>query len=144
MAQHVLDPATFRLLFPAYASDTTYPDGVLDVFWGNAVAFLGEYDGCLLKGAAKQSALNYLTAHLLASRDLIARGQSFKVVTGSTVDKVQVQLMPPPARSAWQWWLATTPYGLQLWALLNVSSAGGFYLGGRPEQDAFRKVGGRF
>lgn len=144
MAKHVLDIPVFRVLFPAFGNPTAYPDGVLDVFWGNAVAYLGDYDGCLLKGAALQSALNYLTAHLLASDDLIKQGRTFAVVTGSTIDKVQVQTQPPPIRSGWQWWLATTPYGVQLWALLTASSAGGFYVGGRPEQSAFRKVGGRF
>lgn len=144
MAQHVLDIPVFRVLFPAYANATTYPDGVLDVFWGSAVAYLGDYDGCLLRGAALQSALNYMTAHLLALNDMIARGQTFAIVTGSTVDKVSVTREPPPAKSGWQWWLALTPYGLQLWALLSVKSAGGFYVGGRPEQAAFRKVGGRF
>lgn len=144
MAQHVLDPAVFRVLFPAFASEALYPDGVLDVFWGSAVSFLGDYDGCLLSGAPLQSALNYMTAHLLASDDLLKRGQTAVIVTGSTVDKVQVQLMPPPVKSAWQWWLLTTPYGTQLWALLTVRGAGGFYVGGRPEQSAFRKVGGRF
>lgn len=144
MAQHVLDPVTFRVLFPAFASEAAYPDAVLDVFWGSAVAFLGDYDGCLLSGAPLQSALNYMTAHLLWSNVLLARGQSSVVVTGSTVDKVQVQLMPPPVKSAWQWWLLTTPYGAHLWALLTAKSAGGFYIGGRPEQSAFRKVGGRF
>lgn len=144
MAQHVLDIATFRVLFPAFANETAYPDGVLNVFWGSAVAFLGDYDGCLLRGAALQSALNYMTAHLLQSDVMIRRGQTFAVVTGSTVDKVSVTREPPPIRSMWQWWLATTPYGLQLWALLTASSAGGFYIGGRPERDAFRKVGGRF
>jgi len=144
MAQHVIDYATFRVLFPAFASEAAYPNAVLDVFWASATSFLGDYDGCLLSGAPLQSALNYMTAHLLWSNVLLARGQSSVVVTGSTVDKVRVELMPPPVRSAWQWWLLTTPYGTQLWALLTAKSAGGFYIGGRPEQSAFRKVGGRF
>lgn len=144
MAQHVLDPVAFRVLFPAFASDTAYPDGVLNAFWGEAAVFLGDYDGCLLNGASLQSALNYMTAHLLASSDMIKRGQRYAVVAGATVDKVQVQMTPPPIKSGWQWWLMTTPYGAHLWALLSAKSAGGFYIGGRPERDAFRKVGGRF
>lgn len=144
MAQHVIDYATFRILFPAFANATTYPNAVLDVFWASAVSFLGDYDGCLLSGAGLQSALNFMTAHLLQSNVLLQSGQTAVIVTGSTVDKVSVQLMPPPVKSAWQWWLFTTPYGVQLWALLSAQSGGGFYVGGRPEQSAFRKVGGRF
>lgn len=142
--QHVLDAASFRQIFPAFQSEEAYPYAVLNLFWGNAVGFLGDYDGCFLRGAALQSALNYLTAHLVASNDILRRGQTPSIVTGSTVDKIQVQRMAPPVRNAWQWWLATTPYGLALWALLKAQSAGGFYIGGRPERAAFRKVGGRF
>jgi len=144
VAQHTLDIPAFRLAFPAFASESAYPDATITLRWGDATVFLGAYDGCLLSGVGLQSALNYLTAHLLASFTLIAQGQTSVVVTGSTVDKVSVSLQPPPAKTGWQWWLSTTPYGLQLWALLSARSAGGYYVGGRPERAAFRKVLGRF
>jgi hypothetical protein len=66
------------------------------------------------------------------------------VVTGATIDKVSVQLAAPTTKSGWQYWLASTPYGMQLWAFLSIKSAGGLYIGGRPERRAFRKVGGNF
>lgn len=144
MAQHTLDIAAFRQAFPAFANVTTYPDATLNLRWGDATVYLGDYDGCLLSGVGLQSALNYMTAHILASFAIIATGQTPGVVTEASIDKVSVSTSPPPIKSGWQYWLATTPYGLQLWALLTAKSAGGYYVGGRPERAGFRTVGGYF
>jgi hypothetical protein len=144
MAVHTLDPAAFRAIFPAYANVVTFPDARLQAYWDLAVSYMGDVDGCLLSGAGLQSALNFLTAHLLWLAVLSERGQSGGVVTGSTVDKVQVMLAAPPFKDGWEFWLSQTPYGLQLWALLKVKSAGGFYIGGSPERLGFRRVGGGF
>lgn len=141
---HTLDIAAFRAAFPAFANPTTYPDGTITLRWTEAGLYLPTYDSCLFSGDALQLALYQMTAHLLASADLIARGQTNVVVRGSTIDKVTVQLEPPPTRDMWQWWLATTPYGLQLWALMTVRAGTGWYVGGRPERMAFRRVYGGF
>jgi hypothetical protein len=144
MAAHVIDLAAFRLSFPAFSDVGKFSDIVLTDTFTKATMFLGEYDGPALAGPQLQLALNYLTAHLQWSAVLLARGQSSVIVQGSTVDKVTVQLVPPPVKTGWQWWLLTTPYGADLWALLTLKSAGGFYVGGSPERSAFRTVGGSF
>jgi hypothetical protein len=74
----------------------------------------------------------------------ITEGNAPGVMTGATEGTVSVSLQAPPAKDAFSWWLATTPYGAQLRALLLARSAGGFYVGGLPERAAFRKVGGIF
>jgi hypothetical protein len=43
-----------------------------------------------------------------------------------------------------EYYLSGSVYGQMLWAMLNVASAGGVYLGGLPERRAYRKVGGVF
>lgn len=147
MAQHVLDIATFRLLFPAFADPTKFPDAYIQAQWDMATTFIGDVDGCLFSGPEMQSALNLMTAHLMALNVLIAAGGgtgTIGVGTQATIDKVSVSYAPPPFKDGWQYWLSTTPYGVQLWALLKLKSAGGWYFGGRPERIAFRKVGGRF
>lgn len=144
MAVHVFDVTTFRLLFPAFADEGAYPDTLLALRWTSATVYISAADGPLLSDAPLQLALNQMTAHLQASADLLAAGSGAVVVKGSTVGKVSVMLEPPPTKNAWQFWLATTPYGLALWALLKSQAAGGFYAGGHPERHAFRKVGGRF
>lgn len=147
MAEHTLDLAQFRALFPAFADTTKFPDVMIEAQWLAATGFMGSYDGCLISGNQLQLALNYLTAHLLQSWVLIQTGgpsATVGVTTGAVVDKVQVQMAPPPIKNGWQYWLATTPYGIYLWGLLSAASAGGFYVGGLPERAAFRKVGGTF
>lgn len=147
MAQHTLDIATFRLLFPAFADAIKFPDAYIQAQWDMAVSYLGDVDGCLFGGSEMQSALNLMTAHLMAINVLIAAGGAsgdVNVSTGATIDKVSVTAAPPPFKDGWSYWLSTTPYGKQLWALLSIKSAGGWYFGGRPELRAFRKVGGRF
>jgi hypothetical protein len=141
---HTLDIEAFRALFPEFANVTTYPDAVIELWWTMATNYISAYDGPLLCGDPLQAALNFLTAHLLKSSVMIAAGQTLVVVTGSRVGEVSVQTMPPPAKDGWQFWLATTPYGLQLWALLKARTAGGLYFPGLPERSAFRKVGGTF
>lgn len=131
MAVHELDITAFRALFPAFADATAYPDAAITVQWGMAELFICPVDGPLISGSALQGALNYMTAHLMQSAALLAQGTQGVVVRGSMVDKVQVQLEPPPVKSAWQWWLSTTPYGSTLWALLSAQAAGGFYIGSR-------------
>lgn len=147
MAQHVLAIANFRTLFPAFADTTKFPDEQLEAQWIAATGFLGEYDGCLLSGDPLQLALNYMTAHLLQSYVLLLAGgpsATVGVVVAAHIDKIQVQMAPPPVKSAFQYWLFTTPYGQYLWSLLSMKSAGGFYIGGLPERGAFRKVAGTF
>lgn len=147
MATHsVLDIAAFRGAFPAFANTTSFPDVMLNAYYSNAGNYISQNDSYTggLTGAALDYALQLLTAHLLQSSVMIAAGQVNVVVTGSTVASVTVSLMPPPAKNAWQFWLATTAYGQQLRAMLSVQSAGGWAIGGRSETAAFRKVGGVF
>lgn len=147
MAEHVFDVTTFRLLYPAFADVTKFPDAYLSAQWTAATVFLRKYDGCLLSGETLQLALNLMTAHLTQINVMLANAgvsPTSGVLVSATIDKVTVTNMPPPATNGWKYWLATTPYGLQLWALLHKASAGGLYVGGLPERAAFRKVGGLF
>ena len=147
MAQHVLDLATFRLLFPMFADPVKFPDVYVQAQWTAATVYLPEYDGCLLNGPLLQQALNLMTAHLMLVNVMLAKGGATPQIgirTQATIDKITVANMPPPVKNGWQYWLSTTPFGAQLWALLHKASAGGLYIGGRPERAAFRKVGGFF
>jgi hypothetical protein len=76
---------------------------------------------------------------------LIANGQTASIVTGSSIDKVSVNLLAPPVKNMFQYWLATTPYGQQVLAMARARFAGGFYLSaGLNERGSFRKAGGVF
>lgn len=136
------DVAQFRAEFPEFANATTFPDVTLQMYWDNATCYVSDVNCGTLAGECRQLALNLMTAHLTKLSQLILAGQTPGLVQNATVDKVTVGLTPPPLRSEWQWWLMTTPYGMQLLALLQGRSVGGFYVGGLPETSAFRRVGG--
>lgn len=147
MAEHTLDIATFRLLYPAFADVTKYPDAYVQAQFTAATSYLGKYDGPLMCGDDLQLALYLMTAHLMQLNVMLTAGgatPTIGIMTSATIDKVTVTNMPPPIKSGWAYWLCLTPYGTQLWALLRRLSAGGLYIGGRPERAAFRKVGGFF
>ena len=136
-----LDPAAFRRLFPEFES---LNGEAISVYWDMATGYMSADNSTTLTGASLQLAMNLLTAHVAKLFDGLAQGQTSGVVTGATEGSVSVSLAPPPTKSGWQHWLSTTPYGLQLWSLLQVKSAGGFYIGGSCERGAFRKAGGVF
>jgi len=140
-APHTFDADGFNASFPELSS---IDDAQLATYFQDATLFLGEYDSCLLRGPVKQRALDLLTAHLAKLGQMAADGQPAAPITGATQGSVSVQMQPPPTKSAWQFWLAGTSYGTQLWALLGVRGAGGFLIGGSLERASFRKAGGVF
>jgi hypothetical protein len=143
--------ATFRAMFPEFVNAATYPAATIQIFWGLAQNFIVIPScpaGAFLNGNNAAAALNYMTAHLYAlSLAQTSSGQTPGSVQGgyevsATIDKISVQTMAPPADNMWKWWLSQTPYGQALAALLSVLSVGGTSVGGLPERQAFRKVGG--
>lgn len=136
----------FRQLFPAYANTSIYPSTLIQNYWITATVYINnKTGGCYFGGmnvAQQTQAINLMTAHLLFISGLIQAGETPNIVTGAGIDKVNVTLEPPPAKNMWQFWLATSPYGQQLLALLQLAAVGGAYIGGVPELAAFRRVGG--
>lgn len=128
--------ATFRLLYPAFAM--TAEATVLAV--ADEALCLADVQGCKCSEAAWMA----LTAHLLALQAAAASGNVQPGgVASATIDKVSVSFAQAPSGDSWQHWLNTTPYGQKAMALLKACSAGGFYVGGSPERDAFTAVYGR-
>lgn len=147
MATHsTLDTAAFRVAFPEFADTTAWPDTTLEANYTIAADFIDNNDNFCggMSGATLERALQLFTAHLCKLSALIASGTTPTIVQASSVDKVSVTLVPPPVKTQWQYWLATTPYGQQLLALLSVLSVGGWTVGGIPERRGFRKGYGIF
>src|SRR5690606_24123737 len=144
MTAVVFNIPLFRERFPAFTDPILYPDAVLQGYWDTAACIISpENYGCL-NGSCREQALMLLVAHLAQLATNIRAGVGRGVSASASIDKVSVSMMQPPATDEWGWWLAQTPYGAQLWAMLSVKSVGGFYVGGRPERSAFRKVYGRY
>ena len=144
----MIDVATFRLVFPAFANPAAFPDAYIEAQWTAATAYIDDADGPLLSGVKLARALDLLTAHLMQLNVTLASGgdtPTVGAVTNATVDKVTIGLAPPPTgTSGWKFWLSSTPYGVSLWALLATAVAGGPYIGGSAERRGFRKIGGGF
>lgn len=132
----------FRAAFPAFADPVAYPDAMVEAVFELAECWLGHYrEGC----PCSDQLYYLLTAHLLYERAAVAAGSwSGGIVSSSSVGGVSVSIQTAPVHSAWQSWLAGSPYGMQLWALLRLRAGGGRYVGGSRERQGFRKAGGVF
>jgi hypothetical protein len=146
MASHsVLDLTAFRGTFPVFANYITYPDAMLNTWYGLATSYIDQNDNLDgLNGPTLDLALQLLTCHLLTQITNTGNGQPTQPINSAMEGSVQVEFERPPVKSAWGYWLSSTTYGQQLWALLKIQSAGGWSVGGLPEQSAFRKAGGIF
>lgn len=134
------DIPAFRAAFPEFASTVLYPDALIQAQADKAPCFLSA-GGC----ACDTLQMQLMVAHLLTLATRAAAGaQGAGPVTSASIDKVAVTIATPPTSDAYSYWLAITPYGVQLAALLARCAAGGIYIGGLPERAAFRSVGGIF
>lgn len=140
------DVAAFRAAFPAFASESLYPNAFLEGKWDSATCIVSPDTDCttLLSVKQRTRVLNLLTAHLVELGNLIAEGFQGGYVNSASVDKVSVSLDPPKTKSKFQWWLSQTPYGQEASAIMEMAGIGGLYVGGTPERDGFRSYGGRF
>lgn len=136
------DAAAFRVAYPQYSDETAYPTATLQAYWDSATCFISARNCGYLRGTCRTKAIWLMMVHLMTISALVLAGDTPGQVQSATIDKVSVGLTPPPIPNQWQWWLGTTPYGAQLLALLQVASAGGWFVGGMPEIQSLRKAGG--
>lgn len=148
-----MDLTSFRLQFPAFADATAYTDAFLQAWFTAAQQYLSE--GWALNGARFDLACQLMTAHLITlaypngapnAGGAAAGTGGTQIAPGPIVSAteggVSVSMAPPPVKTAWQQWLASTQYGTQLWALLRLAGAGGVYIGGLAERSSFRRAFG--
>lgn len=138
------DYATFIVAFPAFSNSTTYPQATLQRNWNVATCFISPVNYGWLAGDCRLLACNLMTAHLALLANQIQAGMTPQLINSSQIDKIHISLTAPPLHTQAQWWYQTTPYGMELYALLQSKSVGGFYIGGSCERAGFRKAYGRF
>jgi hypothetical protein len=144
MTTLVFDVSAFRVQFPAFSNVTHFPDALLQGYWEIASCYISTNDYGWLRGHCRQYALNLMVAHIAQIGVMLASGTNPAVITSATVGEVTIGIEPPPIKNQFTYWLSSTPYGMQLLALLNVKGVGGISVGGLPEKSAFRRVGGVF
>lgn len=139
-AELKLDLKVFRDAYPL-AADWETPDSVINHWFEVAGEFVS--GGCSLHGKTYLLARQLMAAHLMVCAKNAATGNGGGgAVTSASEGSVSVSFAAPTTRNGWQFWLSQTPYGQQLWALLEMKAAGGLYIGGLPERTAVRKVAG--
>jgi len=143
MAVIEFDAAAFRALFPELDCNN-FTNAQIEAFWITATAYVSDCNYGWLNGPRRALAINYMAAHLAALQALVRAGETPGLVNAATIDKISVTLTVAPQPNQWQWWLGLNPYGMNLLALLQVNSVGGWYTGGSCEISAFRKAYGRF
>lgn len=132
------DYASFIIVAPSYSNLTTYPEAAIQNYWNMATNYMSTLATFgQLQGTQRQYGLNLLTAHLLYIAGLTQGGTVPYLMQSSTIDKVSVTLTPPPLKNQFVWWLSSSPYGQELYALLQVKSVGGLYIGGSLQRFAF-------
>lgn len=129
----------FRTAFPAFADPTAYPQSTLSMYFDTSGLYVANSNfGFLAAAGATLHCLYLLTAHLAQLGTQIAAGNSGGVIINATIDKITVGLQEAVLHNQWQYWLQSTPYGMQLLALLQVQSVGGFYVPGGIGRSGFR------
>lgn len=123
----VFDVVDFRLYYPEFANATVFPTSTLQMYWNAASTYISTNNSGMLNNVSRQRALNLMTAHIAKIQIFNSEGEVPGIVTQAQINKVQVQLEPPPLPNQFQWWLGTTVYGQELLAMLQIRSVGGFY-----------------
>ena len=133
-----LDIAAFRAAFPAFSDTTAYPDAMLNGKMLIAQCYIEDND-LTFKADCRQYAYQLMIAHLLTIGNLIAAGQSGRMISSAGEGPVNVSFSEPPTASNLSYWLMTTPYGVELSALLSANAVGDYY-GGDLSRAGFRRI----
>jgi hypothetical protein len=146
MTTPTYNDANFRQQFPEFADPTVYPQATLANWWTMGSAYISTANSASSYWTDQQNQLgnDLMAAHLAKSFALIAAGTTPGVTQSASEGSVSVSMVPPPAKTAFGYWLATTAYGTQLRALLRIAAGPGFFVGGSYERAGFRKAGGVF
>ena len=138
-----LDITAFRAEYPEFSDESLYPDATLEAQYEIGKCYIKD-NNCVLPEKCRAHALNLMLAQLLYIKTMISSGNSAKIVTSATEGAVSVSLAEPPSANNFEYWLNSTPYGPQILSMLEVASAGGFYVGPSLDRAAFRGANGRF
>lgn len=133
MAEVNVSIAEFRQRFPIFSNTTKYPDTVVQTMLDTAIIYIPNRTTCCKSEAIVKEMIYLMTAHLLVSSTDTATGGTGGVVQSASVGGVSVSKMAPPVKNMFSYWLAGTPYGQQLLAMLKMQSTIGVYVGGTKE-----------
>lgn len=129
----------FRSLYPAFANQTAYPAVNVQVYFDTAGLYITNSTyGPLAQAGATLLCLYLMTAHILQLANQIATGQDSGITISATIDKISTVIQQFQYQNQWAYWLSSTEYGKQLYALLQVQSVGGYFIPGGIGRAGFR------
>lgn len=135
MSNVVVSLEDFYKEYPEFNTDA-YIDISSQAF-RRAKCRLGIKNNCFLHDCKRKDAIYLLTAHLSVLSYKAQSGQNGAAggqVASASVGEVSVSYVQIPGLDSWSYWLSSTPYGLELLALLDGLSAMGLYFGGSLER----------
>lgn len=130
--------STFREMFPAFANSGTFSDSLLQMYYDTAGLYTQNSPDYLVTVGTNQHSLYLMTAHLVQLGQQIGAGQASGITIEATIDKISTSIQQFQYKNQWQMWLASTEYGKQLLALLQLQSVGGFYSQGGFGRQGFK------
>lgn len=144
MAILQFDVDDFRAQFPGLFPDPPNTDALIEIFWSAAVCYVSPDTAGPISADCRREILNFVTAHLITLSDSAQAGNQAGFVVSASIDKISVTIQAPPSKTAFQFFLNQTHFGIQAYALLYAGGVGGSYFGGFNELGSFRRAGGAF
>jgi hypothetical protein len=120
----------FRADFTEFSDVNKYSDESLGIFINRAYCYISRSTYGKLPQDVRTLAIELMVAHLLTIQDKINSNSASGQIASTSIDAISVSLVAPINRNAWQYWLNSTPYGMELLALLQAHSSAGLYYGG--------------
>lgn len=137
MAEVSLSIAEFRQRFPAFSDTTKYSDEFLTGCLDTAKLYISPNENCLVSDSQIKQLIYLMTAHLAEINYSLMNGTSSSIgggqISSAHIGDVSVTKAIPNNKTDLDYWLNTTPYGMQLLALLSMLTGIGFYMGGQME-----------
>lgn len=133
MANVVVTISGFRQIFPAFSDTEKYSDAFIQSMLDMAQTYISPQENCLINSATIKNMIYLMTAHLAQINSSLANGKDVGQISSASVGGVSVSKVVPKNTTELDYWLNTTPYGMQLLATLSSLSAIGLYIGGQKE-----------
>lgn len=133
MANVVVTISEFRQIFPAFRDTEKYSDAFIQSMLDMAQTYISPQENCLINSATIKNMIYLMTAHLAQINSSLANGKDVGQISSASVGGVSVSKVVPKNTTELDYWLNTTPYGMQLLATLSSLSAIGLYIGGQKE-----------
>ena len=134
MAQEILvSVSDFRNVFKEYEDTGKYPDALIESYIEQASCYISTLDYGIVHGKCRKLAIELMAAHLFSLDSKVESESNSEngIVTGATIDQVNVNFAPPPlGNDDSAWWYNQTPYGRRYRNLLKAKVPVGVYVGG--------------